>query len=52
MLDGLTRRLKRESRTRYLARIKSSADRLARLIDDLLDLSRIEAGIKTQTDEI
>ena len=45
MLDGLTGDLS-EKQTRYLARIKSNTDRLARLINDLLDLSRIEAGIK------
>jgi PAS domain S-box-containing protein len=45
MLDGLVGDLS-EKQTRYLARIKSNADRLARLINDLLDLSRIEAGIK------
>jgi len=44
MLDGLVGDLS-EKQTRYLARIKSNADRLARLINDLLDLSRIEAGI-------
>jgi PAS domain S-box-containing protein len=45
MLDGLTGDLN-EKQGRYLVRIKSNADRLARLINDLLDLSRIEAGIK------
>jgi PAS domain S-box-containing protein len=45
MLDGLTGELN-EKQSRYLVRIKSNADRLARLINDLLDLSRIEAGIK------
>ena len=45
MLDGLTGDLN-EKQTRYLVRVKSNADRLARLINDLLDLSRIEAGIK------
>ena len=44
MLDGLTGDLN-EKQSRYLMRIKSNADRLARLINDLLDLSRIEAGI-------
>jgi PAS domain S-box-containing protein len=44
MLDGITGPLN-EKQNRYLARIKSNADRLARLINDLLDLSRIEAGI-------
>ncbi|HXG53655.1 MAG TPA: ATP-binding protein [candidate division Zixibacteria bacterium] len=43
MLDGLTGPLT-EKQTRYLSRIKSNADRLGRLIADLLDLSRIEAG--------
>ena len=45
MLDGLTGDLN-EKQSRYLVRVKSNADRLARLINDLLDLSRIEAGIK------
>ena len=44
MLDGLTGDLN-EKQTRYLTRIKSNTDRLARLINDLLDLSRIEAGV-------
>jgi PAS domain S-box-containing protein len=43
MLDGITGPVS-EKQTRYLSRIKSNADRLARLITDLLDLSRIEAG--------
>ena len=43
MLDGLTGSLN-EKQTRYLVRIKSNTDRLSRLINDLLDLSRIEAG--------
>ncbi|HEY2991030.1 MAG TPA: ATP-binding protein [Candidatus Binatia bacterium] len=43
MLDGITGLLN-EKQDRYLARIKSNTDRLARLINDLLDLSRIEAG--------
>ena len=43
MLDGLTGPVN-EKQVRYLARIKSNADRLSRLINDLLDLSRIEAG--------
>jgi PAS domain S-box-containing protein len=43
MLDGLTGSLN-EKQVRYLARIKSNADRLSRLINDLLDLSRIESG--------
>jgi PAS domain S-box-containing protein len=45
MLDGLTGDLN-EKQSRYLVRIKSNTDRLARLINDLLDLSRIEGGIK------
>jgi len=43
MLDGLTGSLN-EKQVRYLGRVKSNTDRLARLINDLLDLSRIEAG--------
>ena len=43
MLDGLTGSLN-EKQIRYLARIKSNTDRLSRLINDLLDLSRIESG--------
>ena len=45
MLDGVTGLLN-EKQTRYLTRIKANSDRLARLINDLLDLSRIEAGIR------
>ena len=45
MLDGITGDLN-EKQSRYLVRIKSNTDRLARLINDLLDLSKIEAGIK------
>ncbi len=43
MLDGLTGQLN-EKQIRYVTRIKSNTDRLARLINDLLDLSIIEAG--------
>lgn len=43
MLDGITGPLS-EKQMRYLTRIKSNADRLARLINDILDLSKIEAG--------
>ncbi len=43
MLDGLTGPLS-EKQNRYLVRIKSNADRLSRLINDILDLSKIEAG--------
>jgi PAS domain S-box-containing protein len=43
MLDGITGSLN-EKQSRYLTRIKSNADRLGRLITDLLDLSKIEAG--------
>lgn len=43
MLDGITGSLN-EKQIRYLERIKSNADRLGRLITDLLDLSKIEAG--------
>jgi PAS domain S-box-containing protein len=43
MLDGITGPLT-EKQAHYLSRVKSNADRLGRLITDLLDLSRIEAG--------
>ena len=43
MLDGITGALNTKQ-TRYLNRIKSNVDRLSRLINDLLDLSRVEAG--------
>jgi signal transduction histidine kinase len=43
MLDGITGSLN-EKQSRYLTRIKSNADRLGRLITDLLDLSKIESG--------
>jgi PAS domain S-box-containing protein len=43
MLDGITGALT-EKQMRYLVRIKSNSDRLGRLITDLLDLSKIEAG--------
>ncbi|HEU4638750.1 MAG TPA: histidine kinase dimerization/phospho-acceptor domain-containing protein, partial [Candidatus Binatia bacterium] len=43
MLDGITGPLNNQQ-SRYIIGIKDSADRLARLIDDLLDLSVIEAG--------
>ncbi|HVQ74242.1 MAG TPA: sensor histidine kinase [Candidatus Binatia bacterium] len=43
MRDGLTGALT-EKQARYLMRIKSNTDRLARLIEDLLNLSRLEAG--------
>ena len=43
MIDGLTGPLN-EKQVRYLTRIKSNTDRLSRLINDILDLSRIESG--------
>lgn len=43
MLDGIVGTLN-DKQTRYLSRIKANADRLARLITDLLDLSKIESG--------
>jgi signal transduction histidine kinase len=43
MLDGLTGEMTPQQ-LRYLTRIKANTDRLARLINDLLDLTRIEAG--------
>jgi PAS domain S-box-containing protein len=43
ILDGIVGPVT-EKQARYLVRIKSNADRLGRLIGDLLDLSKIEAG--------
>ena len=43
LLDGITGELT-PTLQRYLSRIKNNTDRLVRLITDLLDLSRIEAG--------
>ncbi len=43
MLDGITGDLN-DKQSRYLSRVQSNANRLSRLVDDLLDLSRIEAG--------
>ena len=43
MLDGLTGPVN-ERQTHYLGRVKYNVERLTRMINDLLDLSRIEAG--------
>jgi signal transduction histidine kinase len=43
MLDGLTGTLS-ERQAYYLGRVKFNVERLTRMINDLLDLSRIEAG--------
>ncbi len=43
MLDGVTGHLNHKQ-VRYISGVKESTDRLARLIEDLLDLSVIEAG--------
>ena len=43
MLDGLTGDLN-EKQARYLQRMKGNTEHLVRLIEDILDLSRIEAG--------
>jgi signal transduction histidine kinase len=44
MLDGITGEFN-ERQMRYLTRLKGNVNRLAALINDLLDLSRIEAGV-------
>jgi signal transduction histidine kinase len=43
MLDGITGKIN-EKQHQYVLRIKNNTDRLIRLINDLLDLSRIESG--------
>lgn len=43
MLDGLTGGLS-DRQSHYLTRVKYNVERLTRMINDLLDLSRIEAG--------
>jgi len=43
MLDGLTGKLT-DRQTFYLSRVRANVNRLTRMILDLLDLSRIEAG--------
>src|SRR5205823_11306301 len=43
ILDGLTGDLT-EQQAYYLKRVKSNVERLTRMINELLDLSRIEAG--------
>ena len=43
LLDGIVGALT-DKQIRYVQRIKNSADRLTRLINDLLDLSRIDRG--------
>jgi signal transduction histidine kinase len=43
ILDGLTGALT-EKQSYYLSRVKSNVERLTRMINELLDLSRIEAG--------
>ena len=43
MMDGLTGELT-ERQSFYLSRVKHNIERLTRMINDLLDLSRIEAG--------
>ena len=43
MMDGLTGTLS-ERQSFYLGRVKHNIERLTRMINDLLDLSRIEAG--------
>ena len=43
MMDGLTGELT-ERQNFYLSRVNHNIERLTRMINDLLDLSRIEAG--------
>ena len=43
MLDGITGEYD-ERQMRYLNRLENNADQLSALIEDLLDLSRIDAG--------
>jgi signal transduction histidine kinase len=43
LLDGVAGSLTDKSR-HYLVRVRDNADRLARMVSDLLDLTRIEAG--------
>ena len=52
MLSGLTGPLTEKQR-QYLARVASNIDRLMRIIDELLDIARIEAGqIQLQLDSV
>jgi two-component system, sensor histidine kinase len=52
MLSGLTGPLTEKQR-HYLARVASNVDRLMRIIDELLDIARIEAGqIQLQLDSV
>lgn len=52
MLSGLTGPLTEKQR-HYLARVTSNVDRLMRIIDELLDIARIEAGaIQLQLDSV
>jgi len=40
-----------ETATRFLSRIRANADRMASLVDDLLELSRLESGAQAPTFE-
>jgi len=52
LIEGLVGQLNEKQR-KYLHRINANADRLTQMIDDLLDLSRIEAGkIPMNWDEV
>jgi signal transduction histidine kinase len=52
MMDGLTGELT-EHQNFYLSRVKHNIERLTRMINDLLDLSRIEAGhVELQTTNV
>ena len=42
--DAARRRSRPEQRRRFVETIRGNADRMQRIVDDLLDLSRIEVG--------
>jgi len=48
-IRGFVEALEAETATRFLSRIRANADRMASLVDDLLELSRIESGAQPPT---